>query len=500
MHECVEQWQAAGIDAVTDHQPQATAVVDNSGTDTYAQLHGRIGNAMRLLRSRGASAGATVLLIAPNTREAVAVYLAALGLGARVVLLDRRAGAADVRHAVAATRPVLVVGDTVAEALADLYQARVLPLINVEAAEGTGYAIAADLAHSSVVMFTSGTSSRPKAVLHKVQSLLAGARNMAQTLAFTSRDGAFLVSPLAGITGIAQLHLALECGGRLVLEDAFSPTASLSRLIDHDATVFGGAPFILESLLAEAAKQHHGDLPLRAVAVGGTSIPRALLEDAWSRHRMVPSRVYGSSECPIAFASAPSDDLEARFADDGIPMPGTEGRIDPANGELQVRGESLFSRYLDPADNAEAFTSDGWFRTGDLAVLSADRLRITGRLKEVVARKGLKISLAEVDEKMRGLPGSLGAASYGLPDAETGERLAVAIHADGHSEMGLETVTQWLRAAGVATWKLPEQVVVWNEPLPHTATGKVLRRALADGGAGRPTHIARRLFKGVEPL
>jgi acyl-CoA synthetase (AMP-forming)/AMP-acid ligase II len=500
MHESVGQWDALGIDALAARQPLANSVVDNYGTDTYAQLHGRIGYAMRLLRARGVDVGATILLIAPNSREAVAVYLAALGVGARIVLLDRRAGAADIRHAIDVTGPVLVVADPNAQALTDVDRLTVLPLIDVEAREGAGDLIAADIAHSSVVMFTSGTSSRPKAVLHNVQGLLAGARNMARTLSFTDRDAAFLVSPLAGITGVAQLHLALECGGRLVLEDAFSPADSLARLVDHEATVFGGAPFVLESLLTEATKQGCRELPLRSAAVGGTSIPRALLEEAWSRYRMVPSRVYGSSECPIAFASAPSDDLEARFRDEGVAMPGTEGRIDPSSGELQVRGENLFLGYLDPADNAEAFTGDGWFRTGDLAALSADRLRVTGRLKEVVARKGLKISLAEVDEKMRGMPGSLSAASYGLPDAETGERLAIAIHADGVSDIGLEAVSEWLRAAGVATWKLPEQVVVWNEPLPHTATGKVLRRALADGGAGRPTHSARRLVKGVELL
>lgn len=492
-HESGHRWRALGLEAVAARSPQTIAVVDNSGSYTYAELLGSVGNAQQALHAGGVEAGGTVLLITPNCREAVAIYLAALRMGARIVLIDRRAGAADVRHAADATTPQLLVAqDELAAAVGPVGLA-VLSLSDAVDGERSHPIPAADAGRGTVVMFTSGTSSRPKAVLHTMRSLLAGVRNMAHTLSFSSHDAPFLISPLASITGVAQLHLALECGARLLLEDAYSPAASLTRLIDLEATVFGGAPFVLESLLAEADRQRCQTLPLRAVAVGGASIPRALLEKAWQDYGIVPSRVYGSSECPIAYGSAPEDDLEGRLRDEGVAMPGTQARIDPATAELQIRGENVFDGYLDPQDNADAFTSDGWFRTGDQAVLTGGRLLISGRLKEVVARKGLKISLAEVDEMLRGMPGILAAASYGLPDAETGERLAVAIQLDGTSDLGLEDVTRWLLSAGLAKRKLPEQVVIWEEPLPETATGKVLRRVLADAGSGRPTHYGKRL-------
>jgi acyl-CoA synthetase (AMP-forming)/AMP-acid ligase II len=476
----------------------ATAVVDNSGSYTHAELLGRIGFAAEQLRGHGVGPDKTVLLITPNRRDSVAVYLAVLRLGARVVLMDRRSGRADVFAAAEATRPDVVVADPDVAAAVSPGELPLLALADATAGSREAVEVAIeppmpDTDRPSIILFTSGTSSRPKAVQHTMRSLLAGVRNMAFTLAFSSDDAPFLVSPLASITGVAQLHLALEYGGRLLLEDSFSPQESLQRLIDNGATVFGGAPFVLQELLAEAARVDCERLPLRAVAVGGAAIPRELLERAWSRYGIVPSRVYGSSECPIAFGSAPGDDWNARLQDEGIAMPGTQARVDPANGELQVRGENLFSGYLDPQHNDEAFTPDGWFRTGDQASLTAGRLLIIGRIKEVVARKGLKISLGEVDELMRGMPGSLAAASYGLPDEDTGERLALALQADGSREIGVAEVSDWLLSAGLAKWKLPEQIVVWKEPFPYTASGKIIRRALAEGGSGRPTYYAKRL-------
>ncbi len=475
--------------------PDAPAVTDNAGSYTYRELCSRVGYAAAALQSRGVEAGATVLLLAPNRRDGVAAYLAALQVGARLVALDRRVGKADVAHAVALTRPRLVLAD---EDLAERVCPGDVPVLALsDAVAGQGDLAAAASPHpgTEVVLFTSGTSSTPKAAVHTLRSLQAGVRNMAHTLRFSRHDAPFLVSPLASITGISQTHLALDCGGHLLLEDAFSPSASLRRLVELGATVFGGAPFVLEELLGAAISRHLDALPLRAVAVGGASIPRSLLEAAYERFGIVPSRVYGSSECPIAFASAPDDSLEARMRDEGIAMPGTEGRIDPANEELQVRGENLFAGYLDPEHNAEAFTDDGWFRTGDQASLTGGRLLITGRLKEVVSRKGLKVSLAEIDEALRGMPGILAAAAYALADEETGERLAVAIQVDPVATVGLPEVAQWLSSRGLATWKLPEQIVIWTEPLPYTTSGKVLRRALGAGGAGRPTEFAARLHE-----
>jgi non-ribosomal peptide synthetase component E (peptide arylation enzyme) len=168
------------------------------------------------------------------------------------------------------------------------------------------------------------------------------------------------------------------------------------------------------------------------------------------------------------------------------------GGLDGQAGQARGVGAVHFLGYLSPADNRAAFVEGGWFRTGDLGVIDRGRLTITGRAKEIVARKGMKISLAEVDEAVLALPGVEEAASYGVPDSQTGERLALAVRCrDPATEF--DAIAGRLLAGGLAKWKLPEQVVFWDEPLPRTASGKIQRQALADGGRGRPSGMAPRL-------
>jgi acyl-CoA synthetase (AMP-forming)/AMP-acid ligase II len=158
-----------------------------------------------------------------------------------------------------------------------------------------------------------------------------------------------------------------------------------------------------------------------------------------------------------------------------------------------------FLGYLDPADNRDAFVAGGWFRTGDLGTLEDGRLTVTGRVKEIVSRKGMKISLAEIDEAALTLAGVQEAASYGLPDPETGERLVLAVRCTSPEAESFETIVSRLRSSGLATWKLPEQVVFWNRPLPRTASGKILRPELAAGAAGQPAGLALRLQHHDQP-
>ncbi len=121
------------------------------------------------------------------------------------------------------------------------------------------------------------------------------------------------------------------------------------------------------------------------------------------------------------------------------------------------------------------------------------RLAIRGRLKEVVARKGMKISLAEIDAAVTGLPEAIEWASFGLPDRETGERLALAVRASTPDALDYDVVKAFLLGHGVARGKLPEQVDVWTEPLPRTPSGKIQRNRLPSPGGDVRTTVAPRL-------
>ncbi len=167
-------------------------------------------------------------------------------------------------------------------------------------------------------------------------------------------------------------------------------------------------------------------------------------------------------------------------------MPGSEVRVGSAEHaqEGMLRGPSVFLGYVGAEDNAAAFEGD-WYRSGDMVEVHGGRLSVTGRLKEVVNRNGLKISLAEVDAALSGLTGAIEHAAFGLPDESTGERLVVAVRPEIGAVVTLDDVVSHLVGRGVATRKLPEQLVTWDGPLPRTASGKVVRSRLVMESAGK---------------
>jgi acyl-CoA synthetase (AMP-forming)/AMP-acid ligase II len=495
-------WNAAalrdGIETCSTRTPDRVALVDNSGRCTYAELDQQIAAAVGRLRDQGIGSGASVLVVAPLDIPSVIAYEAILRTGAVAVMLDRRVGRSDVEHALRLPEVRLIIAPAaLAEPLG--LGAAELPVLDAQdllsGPPNRDWAEPDPRAPATVV-FTSGTTSRPKGVAHSLNTLRSGARSMADAFVLTPDDNAFLSTPLASITGLLQTHLMLERGAGLILEDRFDPATSLDRLRRHGATVIGGAPIIVEQLFRRAAATNVTALPLRSMALGGTMIPREVLDIAVERYGILPVRMYGSSEIPSATGTLPTDQGRARLCDDGAPARGVEIRVDEATGELLVRGPMRCLGYLDAEDNRAAFEAGGWFRTGDLAQIEHGRLIIIGRLKDVIARKGMKISLAEIDEAANALPDIEEAAAYGLPDDETGERLVLAVRVRDPQAVTFDDLMAQLRAGGLATWKLPEQVVVWKQPLPRTESGKIQRPAVASDDAARRTLFAPRLRQG----
>jgi acyl-CoA synthetase (AMP-forming)/AMP-acid ligase II len=475
---------ADGLEAAVATRPAALAVADRDSRLTYEQLGVRIDGALGALVDTGVHPGDAVLLVAGNTVDAVVVYHALLRVGATVVLLDRRCGAADVRRALE------VLGDRKVAIVPSPERERVLPMLG-GAHPLLLEAIAVARRHREtswsepdrdeprVVLLTSGTTARPKAVVHSLNTVTAGARNMARITAADEHAVLFLASPVASIAGITQLHLFADQHGALVLEDQFDDEASLALVNEMGATLLGGAPVIAERLLRAAQRSPDRRIALRTLALGGAMLPRPLLELATDAFGMHVARVYGSSEAPCATGSVPEDDRERGLADDGMLMPGTEVRVGSAENpkEGMLRGPSLFLGYVDDDDNAVAF-EDGWYRTGDLVELNGGRLTVVGRLQEVVNRNGLKISLGEIDAALAGLPGVREYACYSVPDPTTGERLAVALRPEPGERVTLDDVAGHLLRGGIARRKLPEQLVIWDDPLPRTPSGKVVRSRL----------------------
>ena len=472
------------------------AVADRHRRLTHPELDAAVAAAAGRLTGAGVGPGAAVLLVAGNEVAGVVAYLAILRAGAVAVVLDRRCGPADVTHALGAlpVRLVVVPADERSRLVAD-HGLAVLDLEDLVAAADDGAPPAsAVLVHDdapATVLFTSGTTSRPKGVVHSRATMAATTDNFVRIVGADESLVAFLVSPLTSSAGICQVHLTQRVRGTLVLEDRFDPEASLAFMHEVGANFLGGAPVIAERLL-DAAVGNGTGMPSMTMALGGALLPRPVLELATDRFGVQVARVYGSSEAPNFSGSLPGDDRATRLGDDGALMPGNEVRIGsgahPEEGML--RGPCVFLGYLDAADNAAAF-EDGWYRTGDTLEVRDGRVTVTGRIKEIVNRNGLKLSLHEIDDALTGLDGAAEVACFGVPDADTGERLCIAVRPRADATVTLADVTAHLDRAGVARRKFPEQLVLWDEPLPRTESGKIVRARLATGSAGRPTESAR---------
>ena len=484
-----------GLERLAETEGDRTALIDNDGTWTYAQLRERVEAALGSFTGAGVEPGDAVVIVAPNSREAVASVLATIRAGGVAVVIDRRCGANDLAHAVASSgsRHIVVPPHLRPSLRVDDHGATVLALDEVTLSRRTSTWNEPDPAQARVVIFTSGTTRRPKGVVHSLYTIGVGTDNLAASWSFTEADRPFLSSPLGTVTGISQVLLALR-GASIVLEDRFDPARSLASIEEHGATVIGGAPVILEQLYAEYERQDRTSSSLRRIALGGTHIPRPVLEVAIDRFGIRPTRVYGSSEVPVHSCSTEEDTLEQRLSDDGRLLPGSEamlGELFPEGPELYVRGPNLFQGYLYEEDNEGVF-ADGWFRTGDLVEQRDGRLRVLGRLKDVAARKGLKVSLAEVDDAATAIRGLVEAAAYAVADDETGERVALALRL-ADARPSYDDVVAALLDYGLARGKLPEEIVFWDEPLPRTASGKIVRAQVLEGAGDRARVKAPRL-------
>ena len=411
-----------------------------------------------------------------NERESVVGYRAITAMGAVAVLTHVSAGASEIEYAVDATSPRLVMASPGATGIVEA-----VPVTEVDAEPGGERRDPPALDGPRVVVFTSGTTSTPKGVVHTGRSLRAGVECFLAMTGLGADDRLFLVSPLASITGVLQaLELAPTVGAAAVLEPAFADEATLDFVIEAGATFYGGPDLVLDRILTAAARRGVG-VPLRLAALGGTMLRRELVDRAERDFGIRVVRVYGSSEAPCSAGTRPDDPDDLRLHDEGTPGPGVEMRLSDEAGELLVRGPHQFRGYLDPADTAEAVV-DGWFRTGDAAEVTGGRLRIVGRLKEVASRDGRKISLAEVEHAFAIASGVTDCAAFALPDERTGERLALAVAADRDLVLDVPAVLAAMERAGLARWKLPESVIRIDGPLPTTASGKVQRRHLEGPG------------------
>jgi len=493
-------WSAQPADVVRDatmRHPTRLALKDRGVELTYAELDARIDWAVDVLVAAEARALDPVVVVVGNDVDSVVAVHAALRIDAVVLLVPRSSGPAQVADIIARTNAALGVAPN--------WPAVAEP----ELSGRCKWIELSDSAHSggsppcrprrpadapALVLYTSGTTSKPKGVIHSLSTLVKASTNYIVAAGLGADDRIFLISPLASVTGVLQAVLIPPLlAAPVVLEDRWDPVATSDLLLSSGATWYGGPDRLLGRVLDEAVARDEA-IPLRAVYLGGTMLDRRLVERIEDDFGIVVMRAYGSSEVPISTSGLRTESRAVRHADDGVALADVEIRLGSAGDatECCIAGPHAFLGYTDADDDADAFDGD-WFRTGDVAELVEGRVRIVGRLKDIVIRNGLKIPVAEVEDAVGQIPGVRECAAYPVGDATTGERLAVALVLDAGVRLSVADVAAALVAAGLPKYKLPEELVFWDEPLPVNANGKVARNTLHARSQGLPRALADRL-------
>lgn len=340
--------------------------------------------------------------------------------------------------------------------------------------------------------YTSGTTADPKGARHGDAALLHCAAAMVERVGVSAEDRLGLPSPLTHVGGIIGFYVSLLTGAVALSEPAFDPARTPGWFRDQGATLLGiGTPFFMAYL--DHDDKHPEQRPLfpavRAFLSGGAPKPVSMHAEMKRRFGGVGIvSGYGMTECPMLAWNATGDADALLAATEGRPVRGVETIVvgadgvavaDGTEGELCVRGPQLMHGYLDAGLDAEAFTAEGFLRTGDLVRRDADgNLMVTGRVKDIIIRNMENVSAKELEDLLVPHPAVRDVAVIGIPAPGVGERIcAVVVPADAGSPPELAQLAEHLRAQGVSSRKLPEQIELVPE-LPRNAMGKVRKAEL----------------------
>jgi acyl-CoA synthetase (AMP-forming)/AMP-acid ligase II len=486
--------------------PDREMAVDESGRRlSFADYRARCERAAAGLAARGVGDGTVVSWVQPTTLEAMVLFGALRRLGAvqnPILPIYRER---EVGFIVRQAAPRLLIVPRVWRGFD--YEA-----MAAQVTEGTGTEVLAadrDLPEGDpgalpyppgddmwaegevpvrFVYYTSGTTAEPKGARHGDRSLRAASVGMSERLGLAEDDRFAFVFPITHVAGGVYTYAALAYGLTFVLDQAFDPSTTIDLLRREGITQAGAGTFFHQTYLAAQRALPEGEklFPrVRTFPGGGAPKPPSLHYELKEAFGAGVVSGYGLTEAPILTMNHhdASDDVLA--GTEGPAVAGTRLRIVTADGkeagvgeegEVRAKGPQVTLGYLDRALDVAAFDEDGWFRTGDLGTLDADgNLTITGRLKDVIIRKGENISAKEVEDLLFTHPKVADAAVVGLPDPASGERAcAVVVPAEGQEPLSFPEMTEHLLGAGLITRKLPEQLEL-VEALPRNPSGKILK-------------------------
>jgi fatty-acyl-CoA synthase len=474
-------------------RPDATALSGPAGRLTYATLHHRIAAAAAALAARGLGRGDRLGFVGQNHPAQLILLFACARLGAILVPLNWRLAAPELRfiledsgaRLLATTREMTATAEAAAPPGCTLLDAEADWPASLPPPEAAGPE------DPVLLVYTSGTTGRPKGAVLDQRAILFNALNAQHAFALTAADRVLTVLPLFHVGGLnIQTTPALLAGAEVVLLPRFDPAATFAAIATHRPTLTLLVPAVMQALAAHPGWATADLSSLRAVGAGSSEVPLPLIE-AFHARGIPVQQVYGATETgPIAIVQTRAAALAAPGCLGQAALHGEARVVDAAGreaapgtpGEIQLRGPHVARGYWNaPAATATHFR-DGWFASGDVGTRDAEgRFWFTDRLKHLIISGGENIYPAEVERVLRTAPGVLDGAVCGRPDPRWGE-VPVAVVVPGP---GFEAAAVLRHFEGqIARFKQPRAVVAVAE-LPRTALGKVELaglREMAKGG------------------
>ena len=485
------------IACAEQHAPRI-AVIDLQGAFTYGDLltaSSRVATA--LLAGRDDLQEERVAFLLTPGFHWVAVQWGIWRAGSIAVPLPLNSTTSELEYLIDDTKASTLMFDTPAEPLlAPIAAARGIRALSCDQVLASQSAEVADIAieRRAMILYTSGTTSRPKGVVTTHANITAQITSLVEAWQWSDDDRIVLCLPLHHVHGIINVvSCALWSGATCEMLPRFDANAVWERLASGDVTLFMAVPTIYVKLIAAweaSSPERRAALSaacgkLRLMVSGSAALPVSTLA-RWkeiSGHTLLER--YGMTEIGMALSNPLRGERVPGCV--GTPLPSVEVQLVGENGapvtpgtpgEIEVRGPSVFVEYWDKPDATRDAFRDGWFRTGDTAVVENGVYRILGRTNiDILKTGGHKVSALEIEEVLRRHPAVAECAVVGVPDPEWGERVAAALVLHDGDALDLPSLRAWAKEF-LASHKLPSRLLVLDA-LPRNAMGKVMKPAVA---------------------
>jgi acyl-CoA synthetase (AMP-forming)/AMP-acid ligase II len=491
--------------------PDRLALLDVGGRTSFAQLDSRSNQIANALAGLNVTAGDRVAFLAKNTARYFEVLFAANKLGAALLPLNWRLAAPEVEEILLDSKPRVLIADreyldlAVELAAATGNSVRVIGFDSarrgnddldtlMRAAPDVDPAVEVDPWSTAILMYTSGTTGKPKGaqLSHQGYLYLRLCEHLEPSFGYTSEDLMLTVMPLFHAMGVGLSLQALYNGVPVAVHPMPTPAQLIEIIARERPTVVPLVPTVIQMMLDDPAAADADYSSVRLMIYAGAAIGLSLLKRALTEIDCDFTNFYGATETSagVTVLSAGDHRLEDEITlqSCGRPLPLVDIKVtDPDGGELPagevgeflIRSPSLITGYFNQPETTASAFRDGWYHSGDCGYRDGDGLfYLVDRIKDMIVTGGSNVYSTEVEQAVLRLDGVMVCAVVGLPDDKWGERVVAVVVAAPGAELSEAQVILHCRQF-IADYKVPKQVV-FADSLPLTASNKVLKRALRE--------------------